>query len=180
MRGIHAELLEQGLEARLLRFGVAAAPAGIAARLGSGARALRTWERLYSLAGRPFAVSHVNLAVGGARVTEALVRRHPTYSIIESVLGLAIARADIAIRCQRADAALRKVLGLDAASPVMVFERVSYLADGRAAEHTSYFARAEGYEFALNVRGKMPITAAFKESGRDRGSAVAGEAAVYG
>ena len=33
-----------------------------------------------------------------------------------------------------------------------------YLADGKPAEFTLYFANAENYEFVLRIRGKVPIT----------------------
>jgi DNA-binding GntR family transcriptional regulator len=41
---------------------------------------------------------------------------------------------------------------------VIALERVSYLAEGKPAEFTLYCANAENYEFALRIRGKMPIT----------------------
>lgn len=34
----------------------------------------------------------------------------------------------------------------------------SYLADGKPAEFTLYCANAENDEFALRIRGKVPIT----------------------
>jgi GntR family transcriptional regulator len=167
MRGIHAEMLEQGLQARLLEFGVDAAPEGIAAQLASGRRALPHWRRLYSLGGKPFALSTAYLAVGDEQVTEAVVAKHSTYAIVESVLRLRIGHAEIAIRARPADGALRSLFQLARNEPLLVFERVSFLTNGRPAEHTLYYARAEAYEFALTVRGKLPITAAFKGAAAD-------------
>jgi GntR family transcriptional regulator len=167
MRGIHTEMLEQGLQARLLDFGVTAPPEAIAARLATGERALPHWRRLYSLGGKPFALSSAHLAVGDDEVTEAVVAKHPTYTIIESLLRLRIDHADIAIRARRADGAMRSLFRLPRNEPLLVFERVSFLANGKPAEHTFYYARAEAYEFAVTVRGKLPITAAFKGAAAD-------------
>jgi GntR family transcriptional regulator len=167
MRGIHAEMIEQGLQARLLDFGIDAAPEAIAAQLGSGGRALPHGRRLYSLGGKPFALSNAYLAVGEQQVTEGVVAKHSTYAIIESVLRMRIGHAEIAIRARSADGMLRSLFQLARNEPLLVFERVSFLTNGRPAEHTLYYARAEAYEFALTVRGKLPITAAFKEAAAD-------------
>lgn len=53
-----------------------------------------------------------------------------------------------------------------AGAPTMVLERVSYSSDGVPREHTLYHAKAEAYEFSINVRGKMPITSSLTAASR--------------
>jgi DNA-binding GntR family transcriptional regulator len=91
-------------------------------------------------------------------VSRALVAAHTTYHLFESVLHLKIRHADLSVRARTANAELRKLLRLRAHAPVIALERVSYLADGKPAEFTLYCANAQNYEFALRIRGKVPIT----------------------
>jgi GntR family transcriptional regulator len=180
MRGIHAEMLGQGLQGRLLDFGVGPAPEPVASQLATDGRAVAHWRRLYTLRGKPFSLSSAYLAVSDERVTDAVVAKLPTYAVIESVLRLRIGHAEIAIRSRSADRAMRSLLQLARNEPLMVFERVSFLTDGRPAEHTLYYARAEAYEFSLTVRGKLPITAAFKGAASESGGQPRSPAAVQG
>jgi GntR family transcriptional regulator len=166
LRGIYEELVAQGLDpgTEIVEFTETLPPPHVAQRLQSGSRPLVAWKRLYRLRGMPFALSCVYLSPGSARVTRVQVAKHPTYSILESVLGFHIAHADISIAYQRATPELRKLLKLPAGAPVMVLERVSYSTDGMPREHTMYYAKAESYVFSIKVRGKLPITESFREA----------------
>ena len=75
---------------------------------------------------------------------------------------LKIRHADLSVRARAATPELRKLLRLRAGTPLIALERVSYLADGSPAEFTLYCANAENYEFALRVRGKVPITSSMQ------------------
>ncbi len=160
LRGIYDGLVAQGLDprTRLLEFGIGVPPAAVAARLGTGMRKLVHWRRLYAVRGKPFAVSTVHLDSGRLKLARELVDRHPTYSILENLLGERIGRADVAIRYEPASAEIARALGLAKGAPLMVMERISYNADGVPREHSVYRARAEAYAFSLTVRGKLPIT----------------------
>lgn len=167
MRGIYAEMVAQGLhpETRLLEFRAATPPPRVADRLGTGAQELVTWRRLYCLEGKPFGLSWVHLNAGRAPLTREQAAAHPTYAILEELLGLRIERAEITIRYQRATAELRRWLPVPVGTPMMVLERVSYTADGVPREHTLYWAKAESYEFTINVQGKIPIDPALTAAG---------------
>ncbi len=164
LRGIYDELVSQGHDpqTRLLDCRRAVPPPPVAARLGTGARRLLHWKRLYALRGVPFALSCVHLDTGRSRIDREQVDRHPTYSILEKLLHERIGRADVSIRYERADAGLARRLKLPKGAPLMVFERVSYNAAGVPREHSLYYARAEAYAFSLTVRGKLPITRGLK------------------
>ncbi len=160
LRGIYEELVAQGLNPKteLIEFAEVVPPPRVAERLGGVDGRLPAWKRLYRLEGQPFALSWVHLNPGAATVTRAQAAAHPTYSVLESLLGLRIERADIAIRYQRAGRDVRRLLGVPAGAPMMVLERVSFSADGIPREHTLYYAKAESYVFSITVRGKLPIT----------------------
>ena len=164
LRGIYDSLVAQGLDpqTRLLHIRRATPPARVAARLGRPLRKLLHWRRLYVLRGKPFAVSVVYLDTGRSRISKDQVERHPTYTIIEKLLDERIGRADVSIRYAPADPGLSRMLQLSKGAPLMVLERVSYNVDGVPLEHSLYYARAEAYEFALTVRGKLPITRSLK------------------
>ena len=164
LRGIYDGLIDQGLnpQTRVLECAQAVPPPRIAAQMGSGTRKLLHWRRLYELRGKPFALASVHLDTGRARVGREQVARHPTYSILENLLGERVGRADVTIRYGQADAGQACLLGLKRGAPLMVFERVSFDAKGAPREHSLYYARAETYEFSLTVRGKLPISRAIK------------------
>jgi len=166
LRGIYDELVDQGLnpETEILEFGEVVAPSRIADRLDSGKRKVLYWRRLYKLAGRPFGLSSVHLIPNNKKIDERTVSRLPTYSIIESVLKLAIERAEVRIRYQRGPASITRPLALPNGAPLMVLERVSFSPDGLPREHTIYYAKAESYEFSLRVRGKLSLAASLKEA----------------
>jgi GntR family transcriptional regulator len=168
MRGIYDEMLMQGLRprTRLLTFAEVVPPPRVAARLQTGGRKLIAWRRIYRLDGKPFGLSWVHLNSGGTRISRQQASAHPTYAVLEQLLGLQIERADIAIRYQRATPELSRVLGVVARAPMMVLERVSYSSDGAPREHTLYYAKAEAYEFSINVRGKIPITSSLASATR--------------
>ncbi len=160
LRGIYDGLVAQGHDpkTRLLAFAQATPPARIAQRLGTGQRKLLYWRRFYAVRGKPFAVADVYMDTGRLRLDRAQVDRNPTYRILEHIMQERVGRADVSISYMRASASLANLLQLPRGAPLMVFERVSFNADGVPREHSFYYARAEAYEFSLTVRGKLPIT----------------------
>jgi len=164
LRGIYDELVAGGVNpnAELLDYAEVVPPANVAERLRSGARKVLHYQRLYLRGGEPFAVSWAYLAPQLPKLAREIVAAHTTYHLFEKFMRLGISHADLAVRARAPSAELRKLLRLRAGSPVIALERVSYLADGSPAEFTLYCANAENYEFALKLRGKVPITPALQ------------------
>jgi GntR family transcriptional regulator len=164
LRGIYDELVARGVNpsTELLEYGEIAPPPNVAERLRSGSRKLLYWQRLYLRRGEPFAVSWAYLSPAVPKMPRALVAAHTTYHLFESFMRLKISHADLSVRARAANTHLKKLLRLRAGIPVIALERVSYLADGTPAEFTLYCANAENYEFALRLRGKVPITPAMQ------------------
>jgi GntR family transcriptional regulator len=164
LRGIYDELVARGVNpaTELLDYAEVVAPAKVAERLRTGSKRLLHYKRLYLRRSEPFAVSWAYLAPGLPRLPRELVAAHTTYHLFESFMHLKISHAELSVRAHAATPELRKLLRLRAAAPVIALERVSYLADGAPAEFTLYCANAENYEFALKLRGKVPITPAMQ------------------
>lgn len=164
LRGIYDELVARGVNptTELLDYREAAAPANVAERLRSGARKVLHYQRLYLRRGEPFAVSWAYLSPAVPKMPRELVAAHTTYHLFESFMHLKISHADLSVRARAATPELRKLLRLRAGTPLIALERVSYLGDGTPAEFTLYCANAENYEFALRVRGKVPITSSMQ------------------
>jgi GntR family transcriptional regulator len=164
LHGIYDELVARGVNptTELLDYAEVAPPSNVAERLHSGARKLLHYKRLYLRRGEPFAVSWAWLAPSVPKVARELVAAHTTYHLFESFMHLKIRHADLSVRAKAATPELKKLLRLRPHAPVIALERVSYLADGKPAEFTLYCANAENYEFALRIRGKVPITSSMQ------------------
>jgi GntR family transcriptional regulator len=160
LRGIYDELVARGVNpgTRLLDYAELVPPPNVAERLRSGARKVLHYKRLYLRRDEPFAVSWAYLSPSVPRMPRELVAAHTTYHLFESFMHLSISHADLSVRARAASPELKSLLRLRPRTPVIALERVSYLADGAPAEFTLYCANAENYEFALKVRGKVPIT----------------------
>jgi GntR family transcriptional regulator len=160
LRGIYDELVARGVNptTELLDYAELVPPANVAQRLLSGARKVLHFKRLYLRRGEPFAVAWTWFSPSVPRMSRELVAAHTTYHLFESFLHMKIRHADLSVRARAASAELRKLLRLRVHAPIIALERVSYLADGKPAEFTLYCANAENYEFALRIRGKVPIT----------------------
>lgn len=159
LRGIYDELVEQGLrpETELLEQCERVPPAWIADKLDCHEQRVIHWRRLYRLSGKPFGLSSVYLDASGMHLDREVVARLPTYELLRSRLGVEIARADVSIRYESGKAAVCKAMGLPMGTPLMLLERVSYSPDGRAREHTVYYAQASSYQFSIKVRGPLGI-----------------------
>ena len=164
LHGIYDELVARGVNptTELLDYAEVAPPSNVAERLHCGARKVLHYKRLYLRRGEPFAVSWAWLAPALPKVSRELVAAHTTYHLFETFMHLKIRHADLSVRARTASPELKKLLHLRPHAPVIALERVSYLADGKPAEFTLYCANAENYEFALRIRGKVPITSSMQ------------------
>ena len=81
---------------------------------------------------------------------------HPTYAILQKLLGFRIARADMAIRARVAGKALGKTLAIPASAAVLLLVRTSFDAAGVPREVTYFTVSPEAYEFTLSASGPLP------------------------
>jgi GntR family transcriptional regulator len=169
LRGFYDTLVAQGIEpqTRVLEFGQSDAPEAVAKAFGMAQTAegqCCCLKRLYLVDDEPMTLVWSYLPPEASKLTADQVDRNPIYAMLENLLGLAVARADIRIRAQTAGTAIGKILGLSRTAAVLVMERESFGIDGQLREHTSFFMRPENYEFTLSVQGKLPIGSSIKNT----------------
>lgn len=161
LQGFYDTLVVQGHEpkTRLLDFGPRAAPEDLALLLGGkGERQAVYLARSYFMRERPFALARAWLTPAARGVSWEDAERHPLYAILQSLLGLKVARAELGIIARGADAEEAARLGVKRGSPVLVMERTSYAARGDALEISRFSIRPESYRFRLGVQGPLAIT----------------------
>ena len=164
LRGLYDVMVAQGLEpeTRLLRFELAEPPPEVLARLGPERGRLMFLQRRYSLEGAPFGLASTWLSAEASRVTWEQAETHPSYSILQQLLGIRIANARLAIRGRLAGRSLARALKVSSKSAVLVLERTSYDRDGRPRELTEFVVNSESYEFTLSAEGPLPINSGLR------------------
>ena len=123
-------------------------------------------ERLYLVDTTPIAISHIHMTPAARSVSHAQAESQPCYAILRDLLGRTIARADIAIRAERAPGPIAQALGLQTGEPVLVLDRVSFDPAGTALETSLFFVRPEAYEFTISVSDGIAVTRSLRS--RDR------------
>jgi len=161
LRGFYDVMVAQGLrpQTRLLKFELRPPPPDVAAQLESAEPALMFLQRSYSLEGAPIGLASTWLPSQARQLSWQQAETHPSYTILHDLLGMPIARADVAIRGRLAGRSLGRMLGLPSKSAVLVLERISYGAAERPLESTSFAVNSESYAFTLSVEGPLPINA---------------------
>jgi GntR family transcriptional regulator len=161
LRGFYDVMVAQGLrpQTRLLKFELKAPPPEVVAQLGTAEPALMFLQRSYSLEGAPIGLASTWLPADARQISWQQAEIHPSYAILQDLLGMPIARADVAIRGRLAGRPLGRMLNLPSKSAVLVLERISYGAGGAPLESTSFVVNSESYEFTLSVQGPLPINA---------------------
>jgi GntR family transcriptional regulator len=168
LRGFFDVFLSQGRrsETRLLSFAAEDPPTDIAAalKLKPGVRPMR-FQRLYVLDGKPVGLAEAWLTPEASGVSWSEVETHPTYAILQKLLGFRIARADMAIRARIAGKALGKTLAIPAGAAVLLLVRTSFDIAGVPREVTHFTVSPEAYEFTLSAGGPLPISSSLKATG---------------
>lgn len=164
LMGFYDALVAQGLDpkTKLLDFRLVAPPEQAAEALGRGESELMFLRRLYSLEGAPIGLACTYLPPAAAKVAWGQAERTPSYAILDSLLDIRIARADLSIRGRLAGKELGATLKIAAKAPVLVLERVSYDAAGKPQEFTQFYVNSETYEFTLSAQGPLPISSRIK------------------
>jgi GntR family transcriptional regulator len=164
MRGFYDALVAQGVEpkTKLLAFGPAAAPEPVKAALGTPGGDCFQLKRLYLVDDEPIALVVSYLPPEASGLTWEQVNRNPIYVLLESLLGMPVAKADIRIRARTAGASIGQVLGLASRAVLLVMERESFAGNGALREHTTFYIRPENYEFTLSVQGPLPVGSSIK------------------
>ncbi|WP_422777568.1 GntR family transcriptional regulator [Pseudomonas mediterranea] len=151
LRSFHEALLLQGLQPtmQVISHALQAVPEALRGLFENTGDCLLL-ERLHSVDGEPIALGRSHLPAELAEVAWTEVEHQPIYSILESITGLPVIRADLAIRAQEADKKLADALQIKRGAALLVMERTSYFADGRCCDRTTFYIRPERYAFILS------------------------------
>lgn len=151
LRSFHEALLLQGLKPsmRVLDHQLQPVPEALCG-LFAGAEHCLLLERLHFVDDEPIALGRSHLPTELANVLWGEAEHRPIYSILESIIGSPVTRADMAIRAQEADRHLAQALKVKRGAALLVMERTSYFADGRCCDRTTFFIRPERYAFVLS------------------------------
>ncbi|KAA8561912.1 HTH-type transcriptional repressor YvoA [Pseudomonas extremaustralis] len=157
LRSFHEALLLQGLKPsmRVINHALQPVPEDMRGLFEASDDCLLL-ERLHFVDDDPIALGRSHLPAELANVVWTDVEHQPIYSILESVTGMAVTRADLAIRAQEADKTLANALHIKRGAALLVMERTSYFANGRCCDRTRFFIRPERYAFVLSGVFKSP------------------------
>lgn len=152
LRSFHDSLVMQGLkpEMRLLSKEVVALPEHLRGRFGKKASHCVALRRLHLVDGEPIAVGNSYLPKQVELLSWEETQSQPNYTILKGLDGRGVARADIAIRAQSADAELARVLKVQSGSPLLVMTRTSALPNGDCCDYSTFYIRPERYEFVAS------------------------------
>lgn len=157
LRSFHEALLLQGLKPsmRVINHALQPVPEDMRGLFEASDDCLLL-ERLHFVDDDPIALGRSYLPAELANVVWTDVKHQPIYSVLESITGMAVTRADLAIRAQEADKTLANALHIKRGAALLVMERTSYFANGRCCDRTRFFIRPERYAFVLSGVFKSP------------------------
>lgn len=152
LRSFHESLRSQGLDAQMVLLAKTrmAMPVSIGKLFLADAADCLFLQRLHLVDGEPVAVGNSYLPAQLDALSWEEMERTPTYSLLAATLGVAVVRADIAIRAQPADEVLARLLQIAPAAALLVMVRNSYLADGRCCDQSTFYIRPERYAFTVS------------------------------
>ena len=160
LKGFYDVLVSQGLrpETELLKFEPSVPPPDIADALGGVKTRLMLLQRLYRLEQTPIGLATTWLPSKAKSIPWVDAEQHFSYSILQDILGLCVARAEIAIRGQLAGPELARLLELDKVSAVLILERKSFGLKNEPLEFTRFAVNSETYKFTLEAQGSLPLS----------------------
>lgn len=152
LRSFHDSLLMQGLkpEMQLLSKEIVRLPPHLRSRFCKKDTHCVLLQRLHLVDGEPIALGSSYLPKQVDKLGWDETERQPNYTLLKSIAGQGVARADIAIRAQLADRELARVLKVKTGSAVLVMTRTSAFANGECCDYSTFFIRPERYEFVAS------------------------------
>ncbi len=160
LQGFYAALRSQGIEPQTQLIEWSTDAGALDENCPAGMDLPVRLKRLYSIDKRPFALVVGYLPSAAAGLGKARAERLTVYEILADFMGLRVARATVAIRCEQAPDDVRKSLGLKKNTAVLVMERQSFAQNDRPCEFMRIYILPERYEFRLNVTGPFEIARA--------------------
>jgi GntR family transcriptional regulator len=120
-------------------------------------------ERIRTVDGEPVGLHAVNIVrslVPGLEIEDLKKENFSLYEMLEGKLEAPMKEAIEAIEAGVADERKSRLLGVQAGSPILIIERITYLANGSPFECAEMVYRAERYKSVIRLhmgRGKNPV-----------------------
>ena len=160
LQGFYAALRSQGIEPKTSLIEWSADAGALDDQRPAGLDLPVRLKRLYSVDERPFAVVVGYLPAAAAALGKVRAERLSVYEILADFMGVRVARATVAIRCERASSEVARWLGLKKTDMVLVMERQSFAPNDQPCEFMRIYILPERYEFRLKVTGPFEIARA--------------------
>jgi GntR family transcriptional regulator len=154
LRSFHDSLVMLGLnpEMRLVSRDIISIPKHLRSLLGAGDRKrCLLLQRLHVVDGEPIALGRSHLPIEVQKISWEMTEQQPTYSILEKMTGMQVARADLTIKVGQTDVELAAALGLKVGAPLLLMERTSYFSNGACCDHSTFYIRPERYAFVMQT-----------------------------
>lgn len=168
LQGFQDALRSQGVEARTQLLEWSTTAGTLDAGLPPGLDLPVRLKRLYTVAGKPFAVVTGWLPAGAAAVGRLRAARLNVYEIVSDFMGVRIDHADVTIRSERVARDIGELLRLPRSASVLVMERQSFDRQGRICEFMRIHIVPERYEFRLRVHGGVELARAVHEAAQQQ------------
>ena len=160
LQGFHAALRSQGIEPQTTLIEWAVDAGAVDDQRPAGADLPVRLKRIYSIDGRPFALVVGYLPEAAAALGKSQAEGLSAYEILAEFMGVRVARAALAIRCERAPKDVATLLSLKKTDMVLVMERLSFSSSDQPCEFMLIYILPERYEFRLKVTGPFEIARA--------------------
>ena len=160
LQGFYAALRSQGIEPKTNLIEWSADAGAFDDQRPAGTDLPVRLKRLYAIDDRPFAVVVGYLPSAAAALGKVRAERLSVYEILTDFMGVRVARASVAIRCEPASNEVAVLLGLKKGGMVLVMERQSFASDDQTCEFMRIYILPERYEFRLKVTGAFEIAPA--------------------
>jgi GntR family transcriptional regulator len=104
-------------------------------------------------------VTYVPISIGERLVREDLVRRD-IFAILENDYGIGLGNADLSIEAILADDELASSLRIDAGSPILRIERLTFTADKQPLDFEFLYFRGDAFQYRLCIERRAGAAAA--------------------
>ncbi|RYL90324.1 GntR family transcriptional regulator [Sporolactobacillus sp. THM7-4] len=155
--GFTEDMIRRGMkpDSRMLEFNKMVPPGKIARHLSlQKGEDVYTIKRTRTADGIPMAVETTFIPVSLVPELTEEAANHSLYDYIEKEAGLVIDHAEQSLEASLVSAEEASLLDVPHGSPVLLIERLTYLAGGRPVELTKSLYRADRYKFLIHLPRK--------------------------
>lgn len=127
------------------------------AELDSWERPVLTYQRRYVSSGVPHAITRVTLPSEiGRQIARADVESSPIYDVLQKKLKLRLVQAEFLVSCRQPSPEISTALQISQSSFLIILDRITRDANGKAVETTNHFLRPDVYQLSVVLKNLAP------------------------